>query len=126
MSDVDHDVDVIIVGGGPVGVCAGLLLRREQVSVCILEKGSEVYYAPRAVVLDPQSMRMFRDIDEAMTEFMNDHTGPHLEREVMQRGGVRNGYPGQPFSWYIAGGPSFYAGSNTPLRGTEWSTAMRG
>ncbi len=45
-------VPVVIVGAGPVGVTAAILLAREGVETLLLERWPEVYPRPRAVHLD--------------------------------------------------------------------------
>ena len=54
MSDAPNDVDVIVVGGGPVGVMAALLLARRDFSVRVLERAPAVYDLPRAIVMDDE------------------------------------------------------------------------
>jgi 3-(3-hydroxy-phenyl)propionate hydroxylase len=56
-----HRVDVLVVGGGPVGVTTGLLLARRGFSVRVLERATEVYDLPRAIVMDDEIQRVFQN-----------------------------------------------------------------
>ena len=55
------DVDVIVVGGGPVGVMTALLLAQRGFSVRVLERAPEVYDLPRAIVMDDEIQRVFQN-----------------------------------------------------------------
>jgi 3-(3-hydroxy-phenyl)propionate hydroxylase len=54
-----HDVDVTVVGGGPVGVTTALLLAQREFSVRVFERAPEVYDLPRAIVMDDEIQRIF-------------------------------------------------------------------
>ena len=56
------DVDVAIVGYGPVGAFASLLLADAGLRVAILERSTEPVVLPRAVGLDGESVRAFQRI----------------------------------------------------------------
>ncbi len=56
------DPDVAIVGLGPVGAFAGLLLADAGLRVAILERSREPVVLPRAVGLDGESVRAFQRI----------------------------------------------------------------
>jgi 2-polyprenyl-6-methoxyphenol hydroxylase-like FAD-dependent oxidoreductase len=58
----EPDVDVAIVGFGPVGALSALLLARAGLRVAILERSREPVVLPRAVGLDGESMRAFQRI----------------------------------------------------------------
>ncbi len=58
----DEHFDVAIVGYGPVGAMAGLLLAEAGVRVAILDRTFEVVDLPRAVGLDGESVRAFQRI----------------------------------------------------------------
>jgi 3-(3-hydroxy-phenyl)propionate hydroxylase len=52
--------DVVVVGGGPVGVTTALLLAGRGFSVRVLERAREVYDLPRAIVMDDEIQRVFQ------------------------------------------------------------------
>lgn len=56
------DVDVAIVGFGPVGALVALLLDDAGLRVAILERSVEPVVLPRAVGLDGESLRAFQRI----------------------------------------------------------------
>ena len=55
--------DVAIVGYGPVGALASLLLAEEGLRVAVLERSTEPVVLPRAVGLDGESVRAFEHCD---------------------------------------------------------------
>jgi len=78
--------DVIIVGAGPVGLTAALLLARHGVSVVILERRCEPPTEPRAVSVDDETMRVWQScgvLDELSEA-------------------VACGVPGQPMCTYLS------------------------
>ncbi|WP_128378264.1 bifunctional 3-(3-hydroxy-phenyl)propionate/3-hydroxycinnamic acid hydroxylase [Streptomyces cavernae] len=52
------DVPVVIIGAGPVGVTAALLLARRGVHTIVLERHRDVYPLPRAVATDDEVRRI--------------------------------------------------------------------
>jgi len=60
MSGLERQVDVAVVGGGPVGVTLGVLLAERGWSVEILERWAEPYRLPRAVHLDDEAARVLQ------------------------------------------------------------------
>ena len=48
---------VIVVGGGPVGVVAAMECARRGLSVTVVEKSTDVYDLPRAIVMDDEIQR---------------------------------------------------------------------
>ena len=52
---------MVVVGAGPVGLTAALLLARRGVGVLVLERHPEPYLLPRAVHLDDEVFRVLQD-----------------------------------------------------------------
>jgi len=50
-------IDVLVVGGGPVGVGTALMCARRGLTVVVLERSTEVYDLPRAIVMDDEIQR---------------------------------------------------------------------
>lgn len=54
------DPDVLIIGGGPVGVMTAILLAGRGFAVRVIERDPEVYDLPRAIVMDDEIQRVFQ------------------------------------------------------------------
>jgi len=54
------DVDVLIVGYGPVGAALACLLGRYGVRALAIDKAGEIYLAPRAIALDNEALRILQ------------------------------------------------------------------
>jgi 3-(3-hydroxy-phenyl)propionate hydroxylase len=53
--------DVIVVGGGPVGITTAILLAQRDFEVTVLEKTTQVYDLPRAIVMDDEIQRVYQN-----------------------------------------------------------------
>lgn len=54
------DADVVVVGAGPVGLATALLLAADGRSTHVVEQRPQPFGRPRAIVFDPESMRLFQ------------------------------------------------------------------
>ena len=57
MTSLPRETDVIISGGGPVGLTLANLLGQAQIGVIILEKNDSPFDIPRAITLDDEGCR---------------------------------------------------------------------
>jgi putative polyketide hydroxylase len=64
------EVPVLIVGGGPVGLCSSILLSYHGVSSLLIEKHSGTSLYPKARVLNARTMEVFRQcgLEEAVRQ----------------------------------------------------------
>lgn len=53
-------VDILVVGLGPVGAMVAHLLARHGVSVMAIDKAPDIYMAPRAIALDNEALRILQ------------------------------------------------------------------
>ena len=60
---MNHDYDVAIIGLGPVGSFAALLLEKRGLRVLAVDKDKEIYSLPRAVSISDQGLRMAQEVD---------------------------------------------------------------
>ena len=68
------DVDVLIVGMGPVGATLAALLGDRGVRTLVVEKEQEVYPLPRAAHFDHEAMRLFQQL--GIAEAVREHARP--------------------------------------------------
>ena len=61
-SEGNEKYDVALIGLGPVGCCAAILLAEAGLRVVAIEREAEVYALPRAVNLDGEIIRAFQQV----------------------------------------------------------------
>ncbi len=81
------DVDVIVVGGGPVGVTMALLLANRGFAVRVLERSPEIYDLPRAIVMDAEIQRVLQGV--GLTAGLRAITTPLRGAEFVDTSGER-------------------------------------
>jgi len=57
-----HDADVLIIGLGPVGAVLAGLLKRQNISVIVVDRDTAPYALPRAATFDDEAMRVFQSL----------------------------------------------------------------
>ena len=70
-----HDVDVVVVGAGPVGLTLANILGLQGVRTLVLEERESLIDYPRGVGLDDESLRTFQAI--GLVEHILPHTVPN-------------------------------------------------
>jgi len=73
-----RDVDVAIVGYGPVGATLANLLAGQGISVAVLERDAAPYSLPRAVHFDDEVMRVFQATGLAEAILPHTHVSPGM------------------------------------------------
>ncbi|MCZ2827559.1 bifunctional 3-(3-hydroxy-phenyl)propionate/3-hydroxycinnamic acid hydroxylase [Modestobacter sp. VKM Ac-2986] len=92
---------VVVVGAGPVGVTAALLLARRGVDVLVLDRHEEPWPEPRAVHLDDEALRVLQaaGVAEAFTAVSRPMAGlrlldgDHRTLAEFGRGAGEHGWP---------------------------------
>ena len=60
MTHIPSQVDVLIVGMGPVGAALAQLLNRHGTRTLVIDQAKEVFVAPRAIALDNEALRVLQ------------------------------------------------------------------
>lgn len=60
MPSLPSDVDVLIVGMGPVGAALAQLLNRHGTRTLVIDKAQDIFMAPRAIALDNEALRVLQ------------------------------------------------------------------
>src|SRR6478609_5076618 len=68
---------VLIVGGGPVGLIAALLLAQQGIGSVIVERRQSRLSAPKAHALNPRSLEICRSLGIPRAEFEAQATPAH-------------------------------------------------
>jgi 3-(3-hydroxy-phenyl)propionate hydroxylase len=77
-SDSGPEVDVCIVGYGPVGATLANLLADAGLSVLVLEREADIYQLPRAVHFDDEVMRVFQTLGLSERLLPHTHVSPGM------------------------------------------------
>ncbi|MGB1088660.1 MAG: FAD-dependent monooxygenase, partial [Alphaproteobacteria bacterium] len=102
MATLPKEVEVLIVGAGPVGMTAANLLGRYGVDTLVVDKEMEIFALPRAIGTDNDGLRVLqaaglpRDAFELITMPRLEMHTPHMGKVVeAQLGGHINSFPAQ-------------------------------
>lgn len=69
MSSLQQEVDVLVVGYGPVGAALAGLLGTYGARTLVVDKAKEIYMAPRAIALDNEALRILQTVGLAEGSF---------------------------------------------------------
>lgn len=72
-----NSFDVIIIGAGPTGLISALLLADKGLSVCVIEKHSDIYPLPRAISFDHEVARIL-NLAGVLDEVLNISDTPDI------------------------------------------------
>lgn len=86
-NDADRETDIVVVGGGPVGVTTALLLARRGFDVRVLERETDVYDLPRAIGMDDEIQRVFQNA--GLIDGLREITTPMVGAEFVRPDGER-------------------------------------
>ena len=76
--DAASEVDVCVVGYGPVGATLANLIAASGLSVLVLEREAEIFPLPRAVHFDDEVMRVFQTLGLADRVLPHTHVSPGM------------------------------------------------
>ena len=60
MPNIPSQVDVLIVGMGPVGAALAQLLNRHGTRTLVIDQAQDIFAAPRAIALDNEALRVLQ------------------------------------------------------------------
>lgn len=60
MTQLPADVDVLVVGMGPVGAALAQLLNRHGTRTLVIDQAHDIFQAPRAIALDNEALRVLQ------------------------------------------------------------------
>lgn len=60
MTHLPSDVDVLVVGMGPVGAALAQLLNRQGTRTLVIDQARDIFMAPRAIALDNEALRVLQ------------------------------------------------------------------
>eukprot|EP01065_Artemidia_motanka_P048006 TRINITY_DN7648_c0_g1_i1.p1 TRINITY_DN7648_c0_g1~~TRINITY_DN7648_c0_g1_i1.p1 ORF type:complete len:606 (+),score=147.84 TRINITY_DN7648_c0_g1_i1:58-1875(+) len=95
------DAEVIVAGGGPVGLFATAALRQHGVKAVCFERETVLYHSPRAVVWDSETLRLRRQLSPSMSDWMLEHAESLEPFELRDGTGLRNGAPISSWHWDV-------------------------
>ena len=72
--------DVLIVGAGPTGLCASLLLSQQGIDHVLIERGEDVLRAPAAHVINTRTMEIFAQLGLPVEELYGLNRHPHAHK----------------------------------------------
>ncbi len=78
-----HEVDVLVVGAGPVGMCAALHLAAKGLRVRLIDQAERTNQESYALALHPSVLQMFEELD--MTDMLIEH-GRRVQKIVLYDG----------------------------------------
>ena len=80
MTSTRPAVDVVIVGYGPVGATAANLLGRAGLRVIVLDRETEIYDKPRAIVVDHEALRVLQmcRLPGDLNDYFEPYRGSHF------------------------------------------------